>query len=245
MELSEEKIKQAAESLYNKGEISYEELEKVAMKGYAKAGAKAFKNAAKKTTKKTTGDAKNISRTIDSIDSTAGAIDKTNKAVQGTMDTIDKIKREGPELFRRKSKSKKVAENAADKLKTYALPTLFAGTGAALAKENVVDPATEAIKINQSYNKMFEKHPNLKEEDENQVKDYFNVVKTYSPAAAKNPVVAGSMVNRMVEFEGVDHNLVSALGNIKDPDKDKKVTQSNLIAGKSVQGLDKAVAGGV
>ena len=57
--------------------------------------------------------------------------------------------------------------------------------------------------------------PSLADEDPKMVNDYFNVVKAYSPAAARNPIVAGALVNKMIEFGGVDHNLVKGLVDIE------------------------------
>lgn len=247
MEITYEQIKTAAESLYNKGEITAEELEKVAfnpLKAAKKVGQYIGSKAKKAGQYIGSKAQQGIDSTLDAyyndyysyggrdivemVSDSAKAVDNTNKAIQGTMDTIQKIKTEGPNLFKSKSRAQKLAETAADKLRTYALPAFLAGSGVAIAKETLVDPVAEQAQIGLSYKKMFDKHPNLAGEDQRKVKDYFNVVKTYSPQAAKNPVVAGSMVNRMIEFNGVDHNLVSALGNIKRPESNAIVTIKNL-----------------
>ena len=86
---------------------------------------------------------------------------------------------------------------------------------ATLTKELIVDPIMEKSKINKSFEEMTQKVPQLAEKDQDQLRDYFDVVKTYSPRAASNPLVAGALVNKMMEFGGVDHKLVQDIGAIE------------------------------
>jgi hypothetical protein len=88
---------------------------------------------------------------------------------------------------------------------------LLAGTAASQIKEGIVDPARTAYQVARSSKDMMKKYPNLKQEDPDKVKDYFNVVKQFSPRAAANPLVAGALVNKMIQFGGVDHKLVQDL----------------------------------
>lgn len=90
----------------------------------------------------------------------------------------------------------------------------FGATGIAL-KETLIDPITLNNKIKNSYEQMEQKVPQLAEKDQDQIKDYFEVVKTFSPKAASNPLVAGALVNKMMEFGGVDHKLVQDLASIQ------------------------------
>jgi len=64
---------------------------------------------------------------------------------------------------------------------------------------------------------MLSKKPELKEYPKEKVKDYFDVVKTFSPKSASNPLVAADLVNKMVQFGGVDHKLIQDLSNIEGP----------------------------
>lgn len=93
----------------------------------------------------------------------------------------------------------------------------IAATGAAVGatKELVVDPMIESRKINKSFETMQSKVPQLAEANQEDLRDYFNVVKTFSPKAASNPLVAGSLVNKMREFGGVDHKLVQDITAIQ------------------------------
>jgi len=87
-----------------------------------------------------------------------------------------------------------------------------AGLSAAyMAKELVTDPLISTIQINNSYKKLMEKTPQLQSQDPAVIKDYFNIIKSYSPKVASNPMVAGALINKMIEFGGVDHKLIMDL----------------------------------
>jgi len=89
------------------------------------------------------------------------------------------------------------------------------GGGLYAGKELVVDPLVESNRINKSFLAMTEKVPQLAEQDQGQMRDYFGVVKTFSPKAASNPLVAGALVNKMMQFGGVDHKLVQDISAIQ------------------------------
>ena len=57
--------------------------------------------------------------------------------------------------------------------------------------------------------------PELAEVDPQKINDYFDVVKLYSPQAARNPLVAGNLIHKMNQFNGVDHGLIRDIGNIQ------------------------------
>jgi len=86
--------------------------------------------------------------------------------------------------------------------------------GLALAAQ-LLSPLTNAVKSKLSYDAMLKKNPQLEGKDEQQIKDYFQVIKTFSPKAASNPLVAGALVNKMMEFGGTDHKLVQDLVSIQ------------------------------
>jgi hypothetical protein len=71
--------------------------------------------------------------------------------------------------------------------------------------------------IENSYNAMNEKVPALTEYPQDKIKDYFEVIKTFSPRSASNPLVAGALVHKMLEFGGVDHKLVQDLARMEMP----------------------------
>jgi len=83
------------------------------------------------------------------------------------------------------------------------------------AKHGIIDPMKEKSKIRKSKKLITDRYPNLATEDPKKIKRYFDVVKEYSPKAASNPLVAGSIVNRMNQYGGVDHKLVQDLVGIE------------------------------
>lgn len=122
------------------------------------------------------------------------------------------------------SKSKGIADGAkrvvGSDTVSKALLAIGALGGVATVKNAIIDPLVEQANINKAYNEIYKKYPNLASQDKSKVKDYFNVVKTYSPKAASNPLVAGSLVNKMVQFQGVDHKLVQDMSSLqKDVNK--------------------------
>lgn len=91
----------------------------------------------------------------------------------------------------------------------------FGSQAAVGAKETFVDPLVQRYQIARSKSKMGDFIPMVEQEDEKLVSDYFNVVKQFSPKAAANPLVAGALVNKMLQFGGVDHKLVQDLAKIQ------------------------------
>lgn len=118
----------------------------------------------------------------------------------------------------------------AEGMKGIALPV--AGTAAAglFGKELIVDPLIRRSKIKKSFNSMIKSVPQLEEKDQKQMKEYFNVVKTFSPKAASNPLVAGALVNKMMEFGGVDHKLVQDIASIEKGLERPSIIQSSAEA---------------
>jgi len=115
-------------------------------------------------------------------------------------------------------------------------PIAYLGAIGIGGKELIVDPLVEKNKINTSFKIMQKKIPQLAEADQEQMKDYFNVVKTFSPKAASNPLVAGALVNKMMQFGGVDHKLVQDLSAIQAGMPQPKVAPT------VVESVSKAVA---
>lgn len=99
-----------------------------------------------------------------------------------------------------------------DALQTLALAS-FAGIGGYQLYDLIKQKRAEAS----GYKNMMAKNPSLSEYPEEQVKDYFSVVDSFSPKSASNPLVAGALVNKMIQFGGVDHKIVQDLANIEGP----------------------------
>jgi len=89
-----------------------------------------------------------------------------------------------------------------------------------------------------AFKDMAEKVPAIKGYPEEEIADYFDVVKTFSPKSASNPLVAGALVNKMLQFGGVDHKLVQDLANIEGPQQNIMSELTKSVA-KSVATLPK------
>jgi len=150
--------------------------------------------------------------------SAAGALNSGAGALQTLTGTLfgKKVLDKGivNAIKNRNAKPSKL-QSIVDGVKTYALPVAALGAGVTLLSD-AASPAKQAMVELGTYHGMIKK---FGLPDDAETRDYFNVVKTYSPMAARNPIVAGTMVSRMREFNGIDPNMVTALGNIKDNSK--------------------------
>ena len=99
------------------------------------------------------------------------------------------------------------------------IQTVSLGAIAASLGSDLYSKVKGLVDMQNVHEKMLEKTPSLKEYPEERIRDFYEVVKTFSPKAASNPLVAGALVNKMVQFGGVDHKLVQDLANIEGPHK--------------------------
>lgn len=141
----------------------------------------------------------------------------------------------GVGMFARKAQAKAGKLEEGNTLKTLQALALGA-LGVKLATE-LGGAAVKKVKSFNDYDDMVKKNPMLSEYNKGDVKDYFNVVKAFSPKSAASPLVAGALVNKMIQFGGVDHKIVQDLVNIES-NTNKPETLSNLVGGVS-----KAVTG--
>lgn len=95
----------------------------------------------------------------------------------------------------------------------WMIPTTIGA--AVVGKEAIVDPIVQEARSASTFQQMSKYTPQLEDADQDKIRDYFKVVKTYSPHSAANPLVAGALVNKMMEFGGVDHKLVQDMVNIQ------------------------------
>jgi hypothetical protein len=99
---------------------------------------------------------------------------------------------------------------------SISVPLAVSGATGVLAKEELLDPFLQKKKENEAYDLLKVKTPQLQSVDDEKMKDLFGVIQTFSPRAATNPLVSGALINKMVEFEGVDSNLVKDLAQIQN-----------------------------
>ncbi len=143
------------------------------------------------------------------------AADRLLKAGKITEQEYKKLETSGPLFTKEAADFSKILGAASNVAKKMLYPVALTGLSAALIKENIIDPIVQSQKINNSFDQLSEKTPQLAEKDQEQVKEYFDVIKSFSPKAAANPLVAGALVNKMMEFGGVDHRLVHDLVSIE------------------------------
>lgn len=104
-----------------------------------------------------------------------------------------------------------------------ALALVTGGVGA-------VGMIADRVKLNSSYQKMLQLYPELQRESPERVKLYFDSISNSSPSVAQQPLVAGSLIKRLINYDGFDHavykDLVSAQSQL---DRNRLSSHSNLI----------------
>lgn len=74
------------------------------------------------------------------------------------------------------------------------------------------------MKVQQGYKKMLDAYPELAREQPERVKSYFDAIASGAPDIASQPLVAGSLIKRMLNYDGFDpstyQELVSTQTNI-------------------------------
>ena len=124
---------------------------------------------------------------------------------------------------------------ARDVISTIGLTALAATLG-----HDLYSRVKQQSDIEGSMKTMINKVPALKEADVETVKDYFDVVRTFSPRSASNPLVAGALVNKMIQFGGVDHKLVQDIASMEAPRYDA-LSGIAEVSAKSLTALPKDI----
>lgn len=96
-----------------------------------------------------------------------------------------------------------------------ALPIAALAGTAGLAAVEAGGEIRKHMQIAATEKHLIDANPELADFDQQKIKDYFDVVKLYSPQAARNPLVAGSLVHKMLQFGGVDHKLVQDIAGLE------------------------------
>jgi len=90
--------------------------------------------------------------------------------------------------------------------------------------------AVDQFKLHSSFNKMMQLYPELQREQPERVKLYFDSISNSSPSVAQQPLVVGSLIKRLLNYDGFDHSvhkdLVSAQSML---DKNTLQAHGNLI----------------
>ena len=65
--------------------------------------------------------------------------------------------------------------------------------------------------INHSYTSMLQRFPELARENPTRVRELFTSVSNAAPDVAKDPIVTGSLLKRMLNYDGIDHTTYMEL----------------------------------
>lgn len=114
------------------------------------------------------------------------------------------------------------------------LGAMLTNMGAVAGAAGIVGGASmvmDHIKVQQGYKKMLDAYPELAREQPERVKAYYDAIASGSPDIATQPLVAGSLIKRMMNYDGFDpstyQELVSTQVNI---DKVRNDRMKNVIA---------------
>ena len=220
----EDKLIKAAESLYSKGEITSDELSMVKEAGTGKVitnllsipfrDDKAFRYVRRLNKQRPiSGSFKAMAASAALLALTAGGkkIIQSKPVRDITTKTLKKV------LPKTISKVM-YPTNRFDTLVKNIKPVGFgiaAATGIGYGGKEIADSVGRSFKIHNSYKDLVEKNPLLGQYSDDTLKEHFDVVKTFSPKAASNPLVASALVHKMLEFGGVDHKLVQDIAAIE------------------------------
>lgn len=75
-----------------------------------------------------------------------------------------------------------------------------AGLGVSMAGQ-----AWGNVQIQKSFQTMLQRYPELQRENPTRVKQLFETISNAAPDVAKDPMVAGSLIKRMLNYDGIDH----------------------------------------
>ena len=78
--------------------------------------------------------------------------------------------------------------------------------GAGLAVKGV-GMLTDHVKAQRSFSEMLKLYPVLQQESPEKVRLYFDSIARRSPAVATDPIVAGSLIKRLINYDGFDHSV--------------------------------------
>lgn len=229
-------IREAAERLYNKKEITAEEYEivKEAADDLEKLSALSFDTlqeligeSAKRGGEVISSAAKKIGQIGPAIGKTGKGLELMAKLIGGAGALVlagekalklkpvqSAIKKALPPLAKAIYPKQNIIAQHWSKVKPVGIG-LAAGTAGLFGVKELAESAANPFQAATSFSKIKKHTPMLEQYDDQQLKDYFNVVKTFSPRAAENPLVAGALVHKMIEFGGVDHKLVQDIADIE------------------------------
>jgi hypothetical protein len=67
------------------------------------------------------------------------------------------------------------------------------------------------MQLNSAYKDMLQRYPELAREEPSRVRELFVSISRAAPDVAKDHIVAGSLIKRMLNYDGVDHTTYMEL----------------------------------
>lgn len=71
-------------------------------------------------------------------------------------------------------------------------------------------------RVRDTYPKMMDRFPDLKEYPEQDVKERFEVLDKYAPSLTENPLVAGTFIKNQLQYEGIDASALKDITQTQD-----------------------------
>jgi len=98
------------------------------------------------------------------------------------------------------------------------LATVGAGVAVPLAIEGInkgVSAVRGAVSKGSNFRGMMEANPELKQLDRNKVQRAFNTLHRFNPDMSGDPLVAGTFVKRVADYDMIDHKTVGELASAR------------------------------
>jgi len=145
------------------------------------------------------------------------------------------------------SKMKKMTEidkTSSPKIDTGKILSAIMISAATAAVPSIIEGAKNMLnkgKIKSSYHDMKNKFPDLLGYPEDEVREKFLVLAKFAPSLAEDPMVAGTFVNEMMQYKGIDplrlNTLIQAQDRISGSNPNQFVESARMAGGKLLEGV--------
>ena len=108
-----------------------------------------------------------------------------------------------------------------------------AGLGVSLAGQEWSN-----AQVQRSFQTMLQRYPELQRENPTRVKQLFETISRAAPDVAQDPMVAGSLIKRMVNYDGIDHATYMELVSTQEKmtkNRMSQITPFTSLAGPAVE----------
>jgi hypothetical protein len=108
-----------------------------------------------------------------------------------------------------------------------------AGLGVSLAGQ-----AWSNTQVQRSFQTMLQRYPELQRENPTRVKQLFETISRAAPDVAQDPMVAGSLIKRMLNYDGIDHATYMELVSTQEKmtkNRMSQITPFTSLAGPAIE----------